>query len=229
MKRKIYSILFCLIIASFLMGSAPHKEMIQDPHSPKSSNRAVIVNDKTGELYVLPVVTNWVKDLGGGKFEAQYYVEIPRAILPGKKYSPSPSGGKLSSLLYKGRMDPTRSAVIYITKSTGCMYTNNQQYEKTYKVLGAWERLDPTVSCTLLQPMALCNGPIYGGGTCGGFDSRLVYNPRPMRFYSKIPWFSTKWVLINNIGYYQSGRSVAYLKHGATTWRFYVQLTNLCN
>ena len=229
MKRKLLSIIFCLVIPSFIMGSRPHKEMGQDPLSPQSPNRSIIVNDNTGELYVLPVVTNWVKDLGGGKFEAQYYVEIPRAVFLGKSHTPSPSSGKLSSILSYGRRDSTKSVVIYITKSTGCWYANNQQYEKTYKVLGAWERLDPAVRCTLLQPMALCNGPYYSGGWCGGFDSKLVYNPTPLVFYSKTPYWSTKWVLIAEAEYYQAGRTKAYLKRGSTTWTFSVQISNLCN
>jgi hypothetical protein len=77
--------------------------------------------------------------------------------------------------------------------------------------------------------MTLCNGPYYGGGWCRGFDSRLVYNPTPMVFYSKVPYWSTKWVLIAEAGYYQAGRTIAYLKRGSTTWTFSVQISNLCN
>jgi len=79
-NKKLLSLVLTLFIALLLLGSAPADETILNPPDPPSVNSAIIINDKTGQTYDLPVKSKWVKELEGGVYEALYYVEIPEAI-----------------------------------------------------------------------------------------------------------------------------------------------------
>lgn len=221
--KKILTLVLTLIIAVLLMGSAPTDETIQNPPDPSPGNRALIINDKTGQIYDLPVIKKWVKELGGGVYEAMYYVEIPEAIFLGH----SPNSIASRSVFPKGSMDPTRSVVVYLSKNYSCAYMGGTQYEKVYKNIGFWERLDPTVSCTYLRVKSWCWGDYYSGGFCNGYDSTGYGNPSQWVAYSDIPYWYTKWVSVNYFSSQKGGTTVT-LKRGVSTWTFTAYIYSQC-
>ena len=222
-NKKLLSLVLTLFIAMILLGSAPANETIQNPPDPPLGNRAFIINDKTGQTYDLPVKTKWVKELGGGVHEALYYVEIPEAIFLGH----SPSSVVSKSAYPEGNMDPTRSVVVYLSKHYDCEYMDGTEYEKVYKNIAFWERLDPAVSCTHMRVKSWCWGDYYGGGFCSGYDSTPYSYPSQWVAYSDQPYWYTKYVAVNYFAAQKGGATVT-LKRGATTWTFTAYIYSAC-
>lgn len=216
MNKRLIFLIVAILLATFLMGSAPAEGINQNPPDPTTSKKAIIFNNETGESYELPVVTNWVRTLGEDRYEALYSVDIPEAILLGR------AGAE------RWDYDSTRSAKVYVYVNYGCSYIGGTQYMSLNYVKGKWVQLDGAVSCTTLKVAARCYGDFYSGGFCNRYEYRNVYNPTSGAYYQKTPSWSGDLVAINEAGYYQSGITTAYLMRGGSTWNFSIYITNPC-
>ena len=217
MNKRLIFLIVAILLATFLMGSAPAEGINQNPPDPTTSKKAIIFNNETGESYELPVVTNWVRTLGEDRYEALYSVDIPEAILLGR------AGATLWDY------DSTRSAKVYVNVNYSCSYIGGSQYMSLGYVKGKWVQLDGAVSCTKLKVAARCKGNFYSGGFCDRYESRNVNNPTSGVYYKKTPSWSGDLVEITyGGGRYQSGITTAYLKRGSSTWNFEIILTNPC-
>lgn len=213
-KKRLLSLVFTLLIATFLMGSAPANGPAEKPPDPPLHFNAVIVNNETGESFELPVVLRSVKALGQDRFEAQYSVKIPEEILESRLYT------------YWPGYDPTYSAEIRIWVKYYTNYFGGYPYIKVYHYDGQWIRLDSSVSCTKMVVLAKVYGELLSTGRLVGDQTSYTrINPVNGAKYRTMHMYSGEWVQIND-GYYQAGSTTITLKRGTSTWTGSVSVWN---